>query len=234
MELYSKRNYCYSLNRVIICLKEETMKKKIFLTPIFLFLIVVFLSGCLPGKQPKIGTAEKTEISSKSETMPEEKVPAGWKTYKNDKYNFSFSYPADWEFEVTFDQENLFSISIVKKDTTQEKIQIYEEEMVASYNMMVRVEPNKKGISAKEKRLSLFGAKSRDQEEKNLKPYTVGGIKGIRFFEGAAPASGPVTMVLLAHNDSFYQFSYGALATKKTHEKFLKDFELLLSTVEFF
>lgn len=198
------------------------MKKKILLTLPFLVLMAVFLSGCLlEKKEPKVETIE-------------EKVPADWQTYKNDKYKFSFQYPADWEFEVTFDQEDLFGIDIVKKDTTQEKLLLYEEEMVPSYNMMVRVEPNPENISAKEKRLSYFGAQSREQEEKNLKPYTVGGVEGIRFFEGSAPASGPVTMVLLTHGGSFYQFSYGALAHQETHEKFLKDFELLLSTVEFF
>lgn len=204
---------------------SEVMKKKIFLVfPLFVLIVgaLIFVSQT------------KKKSSSETEKMPEKKVPADWQTYKNDKYKFNLQYPADWDFEITFDRENLFSISIVKKDTDQEKILVYEEEMIPSYNMMVRVEPNSDNISAKEKRLSYFGAKSREQEEKNLKDFTVGGIKGIRFFEGAAPASGLVTMVLVAHNDKFYQFSYGALAHKQTHEKFLKDFDLLLSTVEFF
>ena len=199
--------------------------KKIFTVFLFLILTAFLLFSYLLIQE---------KVNSETEVAQEDEVTVGWQTYENDKYKFGFKYPPDWNLEVSFDREDLFSLSIVKEDVDQEKVLLYEDEAVPSYNMMVRVEPNPKGISAREQRLSYFGEGSKEQEEKTFKDINVGGIKGIRFFEGAAPASGLATMVLLTYDGNFYQFSYGALAHQETHEKFLKDFETLLSTVEFF
>jgi len=60
----------------------------------------------------------------------------------------------------------------------------------------------------------------------------VAGRSAIKYPEGTTPASGPSTMVLVAAKDKIYSFSYSALAKKETHEKFLDQFNLLLTTVK--
>lgn len=194
-----------------------------------LFLVVLFslvLTGCLPGQkdsQPETKETEKKESS----------VQAGWETYQNPDYQFSFSYPPDWKVDTVIDQKEFLSIILKLEDLTQEKLFLFDQEMMPSYEISVVVEENKKGLTAKQLRLSQFSESSRAEEEKRLETVMVGGVEGVKCKEGAAPASGSATMVIVVFEGNIYRFTYSALAHTSTHEKYLSVFNQLVNSVKF-
>ena len=61
------------------------MKKNILLTGIFLGLISLSLSSCIPGKK-------EDQFQTKPEGTKGKSGAADWQTYSNDKYKLSFDY----------------------------------------------------------------------------------------------------------------------------------------------
>jgi len=193
-----------------------------------LILVGSLLTSCLPKKE---------EIQSESKQDP---VSTGapiettrWKQYKNEKFGFEVKYPTDWNFSEN-DFQDFLTLSWEDKDFTQK----FEEEPLpgmseATYWISLSARDNPKGLSAKENYLQSFSGKARVEAEKKIELVSVAGREGIKYTEGAAPASGPSTIVAVTHKDKSYQFSYGALATKETHEKFRDVFEGIISSFKF-
>lgn len=197
------------------------MKKISLLVFIFsLFLLVGVLGGCLP------------QGDKKEEVVLEEKT-ADWKEYQNQERKLSFKHPLDWQFSLINDTPQMFGAELKKEDESQEKIVVYTEEMVPYYSINISIVNNPKGLTAREHRLSQFGASSRAREEANLVDVRVGGQEGVRYSEGAAPSSGSSIMVAVAYSGKIYRFTYSALATEETHQKFLEVFDQLINTVKF-
>ena len=194
--------------------------KKIFII-ITSFLLILTLTGCLPKKETR-------EPSS----SPKATIPSDWKSYENEKHEFSFQYPPGWSFDVIRDDADMLSIGLSKEDQEQEKVMVYEE-MTPLYQINVMVSHNQENLTAKQVRLKQFSESSRAQEEQKLQAVSYGGADGIKFPEGAAPSSGPSTVVSLAKNSKLYNFTYLAMAHKETHEKFIPDFNTLLSSIKF-
>jgi hypothetical protein len=178
----------------------------------------VFLSGCI---------LEKKERGSQIT------VPADWQTYQNEDKKLSFQYPLDWQFNLILDEPEMFGAELKKEDSEQEKILVYEEEMVPFYSININVSSNPQGLSARESRLNQFAAASREAEEAKLISLKVNGQEGVKYLEGTAPASGSSMVVVVAYGDKLYRFTYSALATPETHEKFLNVFDQLLASVKF-
>ena len=199
-------------------MKRSSVHIGIFIT----FLGVVFLTACIPQK-------ETTKLPSIEQELT---IPSDWETYENQEHRFSFQYPSDWSFNVIRDDTEMLSLGLSKEDQEQEKVMIYEE-MTPLYQISVMVSHNPQNLTAKEARLKQFGESSRAQEEQKLQTVSYGGVDGIKYPEGAAPASGSSTAVLLAKNNRLYNFTYSAIAHKETHEKFMGEFEQILSTVKF-
>jgi len=197
-------------------------KRKIFFLVVFISL-AVFLTGCLPKK-----SIFKNEIDKKTEPL----VPSDWMEYVSQAQGFSFSYPPSWSLEVVRDEADSLILSLKMEDTSQEMVFVYEE-MVPSYQITMAVEENDEGLTAKQKHLNNFTASSRAGEEENISQVSYGGAEGIKYLEGVAPSSGPGTGILLSFKDKFYRLTYSALAHKETHEKYLGDFEKILSSLRF-
>jgi hypothetical protein len=193
--------------------KESAMKKNsLFFIFLSLVLVMVSLGGCLPVK--KEGGLEKK--SAEEETQ----IPSGWQEYQDEERKLAFAYPPDWQFSVFTDQPKMFGISVKKDDPY--------------YSINITVQDNPQGLSAKEERLSQFMAgTSRETEAAKLLEIMVDGQKAVRYAEGAAPASGPSTVVSVAYAGKIYRFTYSAMATQETHEKFLDVFDQLMQTVKF-
>lgn len=199
-------------------MKRSSVHIGIFIT----FLAVVFLTACVPQKE----TAKPSSIEQESI------IPSDWKSYENEKHQFGFQHPSDWRFNVIRDDADMLSIGLSKEDQEQEKVMVYEE-MTPLYQISVMVSYNPQNLTPKEARLKQFTESSRAQEEQKLQIVSYDGVDGIKYSEGAAPASGPSTAVLLAKNNKLYNFTYSAIAHKETHEKFMGEFEQILSTVKF-
>lgn len=204
------------------------MKKPISLT---LILLATFtLSAC-----QKQGITEKISqsVSKTKKALPKKDTHPDWQILENKNHKFSFKYPQSWKLSVNADREDLYSFSLSKKDISQENIIVYEEEMVPSYSISIMVNKNSKNLSAREYYLNQFGVSSKESAEEKIEEITIAGVKAIKHPEGAAPASGPATGILLARNQKIYSFVYSALAYKETHEKFLQEFMEILETLEF-
>jgi hypothetical protein len=141
-------------------------------------------------------------------------IPTNWKTYDNQKAGISFQYPSDWI--LTTGESNHEVIILTKKDDTQAKVMLPGDiQDTATYRIDISLPPN-----------SDISIPSQSQ------PVTVGGKLGVKFIEGAAPSSGPSTVVLVG-TDSKYEFIYSALAQVNTHTKYLNTFDQILSTFKF-
>jgi len=206
------------------------MKKNLFLTTFVIFLSLVILTGCLPSKTTTDQSSTKKDSQPTSE---KETIPTNWETYENQSQQFSFQYSPSWQLNVISDQIKFFSASLKKEDFTQGKIVVYQEEMTPSYQISIMVKDNAKGLSAKETYLNNFSASSREKAAETLKETIVAGLAAIEYVEGVGGGSGPGTAISVNTNNKIYTFTYMATATKETHEKFLAEFEQILSTVKF-
>lgn len=77
--------------------------------------VVVVLGGgyLLYAKYGKSTTTVSTSPSpEKTSTTPTTNETAGWKTYANDTYGFSFKYPKDWEVKILEEDKGLYSTTI--------------------------------------------------------------------------------------------------------------------------
>lgn len=213
------------------------MSKK-FLSLILILLTAFTLSGCQKQEvtqKVKESVSKVTSEVTKAEKPEKEKKEAytDWRVFENKKHQFSFKYPASWELSVNADREDLYSLSLGKKDALQEKIMVYIEEMVPSYAINISVENNPEKLSAEESYLDMFGESSKEKAKEGIEEVAFGGAKGIKYPEVSMPSSGPATGILLAHKQKLYRFVYSALAHKETHEKFLSEFMEILETLEF-
>jgi len=205
---------------------------------LILALLAVFsLSGC-QGQQVSEKVKESvdkaaSEITKTKEAEEEKEAYSDWRVFENEKHKFSFKYPAGWELSENVDREDLYSLTLAKKDASQEKVQVYMEEMVPSYTINVSVEPNPDGLSAQDFYLDMFGESSKETAKEGIEKVSFGGADGIKYPEVSAPSSGPATGILLAKNSKLYRFVYGALAHQETHEKFLPEFMEILETLKF-
>ncbi|MBD3279734.1 MAG: hypothetical protein GF390_03415 [Candidatus Pacebacteria bacterium] len=188
------------------------------------------------ANQDQAGSDEQAESVDPSNTPALEPTVApqhDWSSYQVPHSQLMFKHPQDWEREVVSPNQNFVSVYLKKDDLSQEPIVIYQEEMPANYSINIVVQQNKKKLTAKEHYLAGFTESARDQAAAELTEVTLAGLKGVKYQEGAAPASGKATVVLLADQDHFYRFTYSAMATQATHTKFLPVFEQLLETVKF-
>lgn len=160
-------------------------------------------------------------------------IPSDWETYESTRWKVSFGYPPDWELNEFTVNPNMLNVSFALQDKTQEKIEVYTDKMYPSYNIQITAQENKEGLSPMDFYLQNFGDSSKEQARQKTKAVKYGGVSGIAFDEGAAPASGPAKGVLLAKGNYMYRFMYGALATEKTHEKYMSVFKQILGSIEF-
>jgi len=174
-----------------------------------------------------------SEITKSEEAKEEKETHSDWRAFENEKHKFSFKYPNNWELSVNADREDLYSLSLSKKDASQEKVQVYIEEMVPVYSINVSVEENTEGLSAEEVYLDMFGESSKETAKEGIEKASFSGAEGIKYPEVSAPSSGPATGILLAHNQKLYRFVYSAMAHQETHEKFLSEFMEILGTLKF-
>jgi len=201
---------------------ESEAKKAALIVVISLIFIAGFLF--LRSRQQRIGVP-----------LPFDKEggKVGWHLYENRLHNLSFQYPIGWQLEEIADEPQFLSVVLKKEDISQERVSVSDgEKIMPVYSINIRVNKNSKKLSVKNYYLSQFATSSRAQAEKKIEELTVAGRPAIKYLEGSAPASGPSTIVLVATEDKIYSFSYSALAKKETHEKFLDQFNLLLTTVK--
>ena len=213
----------------------KTIDKLFSLT--LVLLATLALSGCQAqqvGEKVKESVDKAASEITKSEEAEEEKeTHPDWRAFENEKHKFSFKYPNNWELSVNADREDLYSLSLSKKDASQEKVQVYIEEMVPAYSINVSVEENTEGLSAEEVYLDMFGESSKEQAKEGIEKVSFGGAQGIKYPEVSVPSSGPATGILLARNSKLYRFVYSAIAHQETHEKFLSEFMEILGTLKF-
>lgn len=162
---------------------------------------------------------------------------ADWKTFTSQQYKFSFRYPDDWRLSnYTYNNSLVISRTNLEKLDSSQQIQMQgpgNQTQDARYEITVEVLNNSKNLSPRDYYLNTFDQTSRDKANALIKDTELAGLKGIRYSEGAAPASGPVTTILITKNNLFYRFNYGAMAQQSTHEKFLSVFDQILSTFKF-
>jgi hypothetical protein len=140
---------------------------------------------------------------------------ANWQTYSNAEAGITFNYPDDWELSTT--ENNHLIISLKKLDLSQDKIDMPgDTQENATYTISLALPPNEEITVPAE-----------------THTVQVGTISGITFEEGAAPASGPQTVVVVGSGPESYIFRYDAMAHEATHGKYLPIFNQLLSTVQF-
>lgn len=196
---------------------------------IAIFILGSALVGLLLFWQGRKAINEKIPLGDEKTRPTEELI------YKNQQHHLSFRYPSDWQLEEIADEPQFLSLILKKEDEGQEKVLVPGgEKAVPVYSISVRVNNNPQQLSAMDYYLNQFASGSRAQAEEKIEKLTLSGRPAIKYLEGAAPASGPSTMVLVAKGDKIYSFSYSALAQKETHEKFLDQFNLLLATVKIF
>lgn len=63
---------------------------------ILIFILWYFQQSEIPNASPEISATPTVTLSPTSSQAPDQ--AANWKTYTNTKYNYSFKYPADYEY----------------------------------------------------------------------------------------------------------------------------------------
>lgn len=214
--------------------EQEKNWPKIYFSGLFMVIGALIVGGSIYfgfnlGKKQNVQVVVQNQPTiaptiPKTTEFPQENF-SNWKTYTEKE--FSFNYPAGWKFSM-----DSLTITLGKVDETQQKVSFPDGSTdFSSYLIQISSLPNPKNLSAKDYYLSAFSFGSKAGAEKNLKDAFVGGDKGIAYEEGAAPASGPEKVILIAHGDKLYRFGYGAMA--QDHLKFYDTFIQILSTFKF-
>lgn len=216
-------------------MKKEKMKITFKITTISVLLGVALLfSGCLIQDSDSV-----KELTSKATGQKEEvDSDVGLIAFSQPDHKFSFKHSAGWLFVPEIDKATLFTGGLEQEDPAQEDFmdEIQGTPFTVVYNINMRVEDNKDNLSAREKELSRYLSSGRADIDKTLVDVEFAGVKGIKVKNDATQVntSGPMTVYLFAPgNGKFYSFSYGASAHKNTHQKYLAEFEEILSTLEF-
>jgi len=195
---------------------------------------LLLFSGCL-GQDTDSVKKLTSVVTGQKETAGE---AAGLITFSQPNHKFSFKHPEGWLFVPEIDKATLFTGSLEQEDPSQEDFidEIRGTPFTVVYNINMRVEDNKENLSAREKELSRYLSSGRAEIDKTLVDVEFGGVKGIKVKNDVTQVntSGPVMQYLFAPgNGKFYGFTYVASAHKDTHQKFLAEFEEILSTLEF-
>ena len=181
----------------------------------------------------KIETTPQPTLWPISPTLVDRPVN-GWRVYRNDEFNFQFSYPSEWDFKLGTGQLFLFRAFLTKEDRSQQPVEIPGDIAITPYyQISIIVEDNPKNLSAKDFYLKDFAPEVRDEIGEKLEKVNIAGEDAIKYQQGAAPSSGLVTTVLISHKGKVYQLDYGAMAYKETHEKYMSVFNQILSSFQF-
>lgn len=184
------------------------------------------ISISVTGDYKKENLKETNKILSTFKFLDSADETVGWKEYKNNEFKFIFKYPADWEFKTHPTQESVLLVSVGKIDTSQDKVMLPGDfEQSANYLVSFNIEKNYKGLTL-EQYVERRGTGKFER-------FIVDGANGLKYKEGNAPSSGLQTNVAVLRGDYFYNFSYGAMAHKETHEKYIGVFDKILSTFKF-
>jgi len=169
-------------------------------------------------------------------TIPDNLLPPdgnmeNWENYENKTWGFSFKYPSDWTLEeVTARTDSDFlSLTLKKEDTSQDKIEVYTEEMYPVYSIQVMARKNTEGWSAMEEYTHQFI----NPADVDVEEVTYGGLEGVKYNEPVAPSSGLNPAVMLASDTTLYNFVHSGLATTTTHSKYFDTFEKVLKSLKF-
>ncbi len=159
---------------------------------------------------------------------------ASWKVYRNDNFGFQLSYPPEWDLKLGAGQAFLFQAFLKKEDGSQRPVEMPGGTTITPYyQILVSIQNNPKNLSAKDFYLKDFTPEARKDAERGLEEINVAGEKAIKYQEAVGPSSGLATTVSVSHDSKIYQLSYGAIAHKATHEKYLTIFNTILSTFKF-
>lgn len=143
--------------------------------------------------------------------------------YINNNQKFSFKYPKDWELKKTKDESTGLNLYLQKID---------EDE--GQYDIYVTVFPNHKKLSAQELYLDNFVESTREGAKKDLKKVEFGGLSGVEYQEGLAPANYSATAVLLTKGDKVFRFIYTPTTDENSVNKYLNNFFSILQSLKFY
>ena len=163
---------------------------------------------------------------------------ANWVVFDMPGHKFSLKHPQEWLYVSEIDKESLLTGTLEWEDPSQEDFvdEITGEPLTVVYVINMRVEDNPENMSAKEHELSKYLPKSRPEIEPTLEEVTIAGVPGIKIADDIQQVntSGGVTQYKLAPgNGKVYAFWHVASAHEGTHEKYLPEFEKILSTLKF-
>ena len=218
------------------------MKSFFKLSLLLVIVMAVALVGCQKqetgqGETSPIKKLTKKVTGSKEET--EEVGPyADWVVFDQPNHKFSLKHPQDWLYVPEIDKETLLTGTLEREDPEQEDFidEMTREPFTVVYVINMRVEDNPNNLSAKEHELSTYIPQARADMESKLEEVTIAGIPGIKMADDIRQVntSGGVTQYKLAPgNGKVYSFWYVASAHQDTHEKYLSEFEEILSTLKF-
>lgn len=200
----------------------------------------VILAGC---QKKETGQEETSPIKKLTEKVTGKEAKeadpyADWVVFDKPNHKFSLKHPQEWLYVPEIDKEGLLTGTLEQEDLSQEDFvdEITGEPFTVVYVINMRVEDNPENKSAKEHELSKYLAQSRAKIEPTLKEVTMAGIPGIKIADDIKQVntSGGVTQYKLAPgNGKVYAFWYVASAHPETHEKYLSEFEEILSTLKF-
>jgi len=211
---------------------------------VFLLTTLVFLAGCQKQKtsQEKTSSGSTKEPTEKTTGQKKEQEEAGpyadWVDFDQTNHKFSLKHPQGWLYVPEIDKKDLFTGTLEREDPSQEDFidELTNEPFTVVYTINMRVEDNPENMSAKEHELSRYLAQSRAKMEAKLEEVTIAGVPGIKKADNIRQVntSGGVTEYKLAPgNGKVYHFWYIASAHEDSHQKYLLEFEKILSTLKF-
>jgi len=211
---------------------------------VFLAGATVLLAGCLKqetsqeekGVSPVKKLTEK--VTGQKEAAEDSGPYADWVVFDRSDHKFSLKHPKEWLYVPEIDKETLLTGTLEREDPNQEDFvdEITGEPFTVVYVINMRVEDNPDNLSAKEHELKGYIPQGRASIEATLEEVTVAGTSGVKKAENIRQVntSGGVTWYKLApSNGKVYSFWYVASAHEGTHEKYLPEFEEILSTLQF-
>lgn len=202
--------------------------------PAYLNLILVMVIGLT------LSACQKQEVTGRisDQVAKEQDLYGDWVVFEKENHKFSFKHPREWLFVPEIDKEGLFTGRMDREDPAQEDFinEITGEPFTVVYSISMRVEDNSENLSAREYELSKYIPEGRADIEANLSDITIGGAEGVKIATEAVQVntSGPPVEYLLApDNGKVYRFVYVASAHEQTDNKFLEEFNRILSTLKF-